>query len=133
MKKQNIIIFDGECLFCNKSINFIIKRDKKEKFIFTTFQSEYADVLFQKYKIFNKTPDTVIVIKNDICYIKSDAVFEILKELSFSWSLCRIFKILPKKARDYIYDKISQNRYRFYGKKDICMTPTTQLRKRFYE
>jgi len=133
MKNQSIIIFDGVCNFCNKSVNFIIKRDKKEKFYFTAFQSEYAQKLLLEHNLTSQNLNTLILIKNNICFIKSDAVFEILKELSLFWQLLSIFRIVPKKARDYIYDKISQNRYKIYGKKESCMIPTAKQKKRFYE
>lgn len=129
--KQSIIIFDGVCNFCNKSINFIIKRDQKSNFLFTPIQNESAQELMKKHNINNKSIDTLILIKGEKCFLRSDAVFEIIKELSGYWYLFGVFRIVPLSMRDYCYNFISNNRYKFFGKKDSCMIPTTELQKRF--
>lgn len=133
MNTKKIIIFDGVCNFCNKAINFIIKRDPNSHFIFTPYQKESTQKLLQKYNIQMCTKDTLILIKDGKYFAKSDAVLEIIKELSGFWYLLRVFRFLPKKLRDYFYILISQNRYKLYGKKKSCMIPTKELEKRFYK
>lgn len=131
MKNKNIIIFDGICNFCNKSVNFIIKRDTKVHFLFTPIQSDVAKEIMHKYDLNSKDIDSIILIKDDRYFTKSDAILEILKDLSGYWFLFRIFKIVPKIMRDYLYNFISKNRYKFFGKKNSCMLPTKDLKKRF--
>ena len=128
---QPIIIFDGVCNLCNSSVNFIIKRDPNSNFLFVPNQSVKAEELLKKYSLENQNLDTIILIKNDKYYIKSDAVFEIIKELSGYWYLFGIFVILPKSFQDYMYGFISKNRYKFFGKKDFCMIPSKKLQERF--
>jgi len=72
-----------------------------------------------------------VLIKNDKCYIKSEAVFEIIKELSGFWYLFGVFRILPLSIRDACYSFISKNRYNLFGKKDVCMMPSEKIKKRF--
>jgi predicted DCC family thiol-disulfide oxidoreductase YuxK len=131
MNTQHIIIFDGVCNFCNKSVNFIIKRDKKNIFLFTPMQSKIAQDLILKYQIKNFDYDTILLIKNDKYYSKTDAVLEILHDLSGLWIVFRVFKVLPKSMRDYGYDLIAKNRYRLFGKADSCMVPTRELKNKF--
>jgi predicted DCC family thiol-disulfide oxidoreductase YuxK len=131
MNNKNIIIFDGICNFCNKSVNFIIKRDSKIHFVFTPIQSDTAKEIMNKYALNSDDIDSIILIKDDTYFTKSDAVLEILKDLSGYWFLFGIFKIVPKFMTDYCYDLISKNRYRFFGKKDSCMIPTKNLENRF--
>jgi len=133
MNTQKIIIFDGVCNFCNKSINFIIKRDPHFHFIFTPYQVQSTQKLLKKYDIKINSKDTLILIKDGSYFTKSDAVLEIIKELSGFWYLLRVGKFFPKKFRDYLYDLISQNRYKLFGKKQSCIVPTDELKKRFYK
>jgi len=131
MNKQNIIIFDGVCNFCNKSVNFIIKRDTNFHFLFTPNQSTQAEELLKKYGLSDISLSTIILIKNDKYYVKSDAILEIIKELSGYWYLFGIFKVLPKSFRDFIYNFISKNRYKLFGKKEFCMMPSKEIKERF--
>ena len=128
---KNIIIFDGVCNFCNKSVNFIIKRDPNLNFLFVPNQSVKAQELLKKHSLENQNLDTLVLLKNNSYYIKSDAVFEIIKELSGYWYLFGIFKVLPKSFRDFIYNFISKNRYKLFGKKEFCMMPTKKIKERF--
>ena len=130
--KQNIIIFDGVCNFCNKSVNFIIKRDPNFHFIFAPYQEENTQRLLKKYDIQMQSEDTLILIKDGKYFTKSDAALEIIKELSGFWYLLGVFRFFPTVLRDDLYDMISKNRYKFYGKKESCMVPTKELEKRFY-
>ncbi len=126
-----IIIFDGVCNFCHGAVSFIIKRDSKELFYFSPFQSFKAQKLLEPFKIKTSQLDSVILIKDGRCYMKSDAALEIAKELNGIYSYFYIFKFLPKKSRDYFYDLFAKNRYKMFGKKEQCMVPTQKIKKRF--
>ena len=128
---KNIIIFDGVCNFCNKSVNFIIKRDSNAKFLFSPSQNTQAKKLLKKYQLSDEMLDSLILIKNDKCYLQSDAIFEIIKDLSGLWYLFGVFKIIPKKLNDKLYNFISQNRYKFFGKNNSCMIPKDEIKNRF--
>ncbi|MDC0932443.1 thiol-disulfide oxidoreductase DCC family protein [Arcobacteraceae bacterium] len=129
--KHSIIIFDGVCNFCNKSVNFIIKRDPNTHFLFTPNQSAKTQEILEKYNLSDITLDTLVLIKDDKYYLKSEAVFEIIKDLSGFWYFFGIFRILPLSFRDYCYTFISKNRYNLFGKKDSCMMPSDNLKNRF--
>lgn len=131
--KQTIIIFDGVCNFCNSSVIFIIKRDPNSHFLFTPLQSNSAKELIIKYKVNNYSIGSIILIKDDKYFLKSDAIFEIIKELTGYWYLFKVCKIIPLFIRDFFYNLISKNRYRFFGKKDSCMILTKDLQKRFLD
>jgi len=126
-----IIIFDGVCNFCDGAVSFIIKRDSRELFYFSPFQSIKAQSLLEPYKIQTSQLDSVILIKDGRCYIKSDAALEICKELKGIYSYLYIFKFFPKKLRNYFYDLFAKNRYKMFGKKEQCMVPSSSIKKRF--
>lgn len=133
MSNQHVILFDGICNFCNSSVNFIIKRDHKNIFLFAPLQNQLAQDLITKYGVTNVDFDTFILIKNDVCYLRTDAALEITKDLSGYWYLFNIFKILPKSFRDYFYRLFANNRYRIFGKTDSCMIPTPEIKNKFLE
>ena len=94
-------------------------------------QSEIGIELTEKYNIDTKIVDSIVLIKNDVIYIKSSAVLEILKDLPIGWRLLRIGIILPKGFRDWLYDLIAKYRYRIFGKKDECPVPPEDIQDRF--
>jgi predicted DCC family thiol-disulfide oxidoreductase YuxK len=133
MSTQHIIIFDGICNFCNGSVNFIIKRDHENVFLFTPMQSKSAQDLIAKYQVKNVGFDTFLLIKNDECFYRTDAALEITKDLSGFWFLFRALKILPSSFRDYFYRLLARNRYSVFGKSDVCMIPTPEVKSKFLE
>jgi predicted DCC family thiol-disulfide oxidoreductase YuxK len=129
---ESIILFDGVCNLCNSGVQFIIKRDSKCHFKFASLQSETGQMLLRKYGISNKI-DSIIVIENEKVYIKSSAALQISKYLDGCWKYLIIFKVLPSSFRNFLYDILAKNRYRWFGKKDTCMLPTLEMKKRFLE
>ncbi|RJP59068.1 MAG: thiol-disulfide oxidoreductase DCC family protein [Ignavibacteriales bacterium] len=127
---EQIILFDGVCNFCNGSVNFLIKRDPNGIFKFAPLQSEIGQQLITKNNITGEI-DSIILVKENIVYIKSDALIEIIKELKWYWKMLIIVKILPKKFRDLLYDLIANNRYKWFGKMDSCMIPDENVKSRF--
>ncbi|WKZ70995.1 MAG: thiol-disulfide oxidoreductase DCC family protein [Melioribacteraceae bacterium] len=131
MKKSGqIILFDGVCNFCNGSVNFLIKRDPNGIFKFAPLQSEIGQQLITKNNITGEI-DSIILVKENIVYIKSDALIEIIKELKWYWRMFSVVKILPRKFRDLLYDLIANNRYKWFGKMDSCMIPDENVKSRF--
>jgi predicted DCC family thiol-disulfide oxidoreductase YuxK len=131
VENKQVIIFDGVCNFCNAAVNFIIKRDKKQKFIFTTRQSSFGKKIISKHLKSKWDNDTIVLIKNDNCFTHSEAVFEIIDDLSGHWRLLFIFKILPIKFRNYLYKQLAKHRYSIFGKREVCMIPNHELKSRF--
>ena len=130
-KINNTLLFDGLCNLCNSSVNFILKRDKVGKYKFVSLQSEIGIELCKKQNINTNILDSIILIKNDSVFTKSSAILEILKDMPIGWSLFRIGIILPKFARDWLYDNIAKHRYRIFGKKDECPIPSRDVQDRF--
>lgn len=131
-----IILFDGVCNFCNSTVNFIIDRDTKGQFAFAPLQSERGRALLQTYlpsalAADQATLSSVVLIKEGKAYQKSTAVLQIVRHLNGLWPLCYAAIVLPRFIRDYCYDLIARNRYRWFGKAEACRLPTPELRQRF--
>lgn len=128
---EPVILFDGVCNLCNSSVLFIIQRDPKAKFRFASLQSDFGKAQMLRYGLKNSELDSVLLIKEEILYQKSNAALEIARNLAGGWPLLYAFKIIPTFLRDWIYNWIARNRYKWFGKKDACMIPTPKLKSRF--
>ncbi|HIP26708.1 MAG TPA: DUF393 domain-containing protein [Flavobacteriaceae bacterium] len=128
-----IILFDGVCNLCNTSVNFILKKDVYNKFIFTSLQSDAAKKLLLQFndKIIKNNLDSILLIHKNKVYNKSTAILYILRSLHFPYNLGFIFIIIPKFIRDYIYDIIARNRYKWFGRKETCRIPTKEELNKF--
>ncbi|KGA97470.1 hypothetical protein AJ85_13800 [Alkalihalobacillus alcalophilus ATCC 27647 = CGMCC 1.3604] len=130
--QEAIILFDGVCNVCNKTIDFLLKHDKQQHFKFASIQSKIGQQLIQEYRI-DPTVDSVIVIEQNKAHLHSDAVLKIIPKLSWYWQWLRLFKVVPRRWRDRFYFWFAKNRYRFFGTKSTCRLPTKEERKRFLE
>jgi predicted DCC family thiol-disulfide oxidoreductase YuxK len=131
--EPDIILFDGVCNLCNGIVQFIIKRDPQGKFIFASLQSETGRKLLEKSGLPSDEFDSIVLIRGEQYFIKSNAGLRVLKELGGIWKLFYFFRFLPLSFRDFIYDLIAGSRYRMFGKSDSCMIPTPELKARFLD
>jgi predicted DCC family thiol-disulfide oxidoreductase YuxK len=126
-----IILFDGVCNFCNGSVNFIIRRDSANRFQFAPLQSEIGQKLLHQYKLDTADVDSVILIENGAAFTHSTAALKIAGKLDGAWQHLSVFQFVPGNLRDFFYRLFAKNRYRLFGKKDVCMIPTPEMRARF--
>ncbi|MES2863094.1 MAG: DCC1-like thiol-disulfide oxidoreductase family protein [Bacteroidota bacterium] len=130
-KDKKIILFDGVCNYCNDKINFIIKNDKQDVFRFVALQSETGQKII-KYLGIDNSIDSIVLYEPGYAYfIKSEAVFRIIKHLSSTVKLLLFFNFIPTGIKNIFYDLIARNRYNWYGKKESCMMPTEALKRKF--
>jgi predicted DCC family thiol-disulfide oxidoreductase YuxK len=130
-QEYQIILFDGVCTLCNQSVDFIIQRDAKDTFKFASLQSESAKNLLKPFTVNTEKLDSVLLIKNGKLYQKSSAALQIARQLSGGWKLMYGFIIIPRFLRNFVYDIIAKNRYRWFGKKETCRLPTPEERAKF--
>ena len=105
-----IVLFDGLCHLCNGAVQFIIRHDKKNKFVFASLQSDLAQKLIDKIQV-KYSQESIVLIKGNKHFEKSDAALEIAKNLSGLWPMVYGFKILPRFLRDVLYNWVAKNRY----------------------
>jgi len=131
---KQIVLFDGVCNFCNASILKIIKNDKKNIFLFASLQSEIGKEITQHFNIDTNFIDSIILVESKTNYaIKSTAALKIAKQFGGLWWLFQIFWLLPTSFRDFFYDYIAKNRYKWFGKKESCMIPTPEIKSKFID
>ncbi len=131
---KKIILFDGVCNLCNGAVQFIIKRDKNEIFQFSPLQGAMGKKLISERNIDVGKVDSIILIEpGKAYYIKSDAVLKIGMELRNYGTISFVLNLIPSTLRNIVYDFIARNRYKWYGKKEVCMVPTPALKNKFLE
>jgi predicted DCC family thiol-disulfide oxidoreductase YuxK len=129
--QNQIILFDGVCNFCNYWVNFIIQRDRENIFKFAALQSEKGIELLEKFNLSKNNFDSFILITQNKIYKKSQAAFEIAKQLNGWTKVFAPLRFLPGVLTDFIYDLIAKNRYKLFGKKDACRIPTESEENKF--
>lgn len=130
-KDKSIILFDGVCNLCNSSVQFIIKHDKSNHFLFTSLQSDAGQQILLQNNLENLNFKTILLLENGKIYDKSTAILRINKKLNGLYPMLYGFIIIPKFIRDAIYNFISKNRYKWFGKQESCMIPTRELKAKF--
>ena len=127
---RHIIFFDGTCNLCNGAVKHIIKYDHHHVFKFASLQSDFAQAHLRAYPTL---PDSIVLWHEGDISTKSTAALRIAKILGGAHSLLVIGFLLPQFMRDWMYDYIAKNRYRWFGQKDQCVVPNKELQARFLD
>lgn len=131
---KKLILFDGVCNLCNSSVQYVIKHDKKNRFMFTALQSETGKKIINHFNIDTQKVDSILLYSPGKGIVsKSTAALKVASELGFPTNILSIFLIVPPVISNWFYDFIAKNRYKWYGKKDACMIPTPELKSKFLE
>lgn len=129
--RKKIILFDGTCQFCSRTVQFIISRDPNEVFVFAPLQSKIGHQFLKKYGLPENDHDSFILIDDNGYYTKSTAALKVAKRLQSIVKIFYLLIIVPKPLRDSVYTFIAKNRYKWFGKKTKCLYPDDNIRKRF--
>ena len=130
MKNKKIVLFDGVCNLCNSSVQFIIEKDIENQFQFASLQSEFGQEFLKKHSLNTQKFDSIILVDGNQYFTQSSAALKIGEHLKgFKW--LKIFWVVPKFIRDFVYSIISKNRYKWFGKQENCWLPTPELKEKF--
>lgn len=129
---QRLILFDGVCNFCDRSVQFVMKRDPESKFTFASLQSGAGERVKEYYKI-DPSLDSMILVEDGTYYTKSTAALKICKNLKGLWKVFSVLLVIPKPIRDFFYNIVARNRYKWFGKRESCKLPSPEERSRFLE
>lgn len=129
--QDKIIFFDGVCGLCNTSVDWLLRRDKNQVFLYSPLQGQTAASRLSAQQLADL--DTIVYYRGDKLYFRSDAALYILRDLGGFWKVMYGFIIVPRFIRDGIYKWVSRNRYKWFGKKETCRIPTREERSRFLD
>jgi predicted DCC family thiol-disulfide oxidoreductase YuxK len=127
----SIILFDGVCNLCNAIVQFIIKRDKKDRLRFASLQSQVAQPILRQHNLSPTDLNSFILIENNQAFVRSTGALRVAGKLSGAWPLLYALIIIPSFIRDAVYKVIAWNRYKWFGKQKECWLPTPTLRNKF--
>jgi predicted DCC family thiol-disulfide oxidoreductase YuxK len=130
-----VVLFDGVCNICSRTVNFIIDRDPKGKFRFASLQSEAGRRILEGFgnTVSPGDPETIVVIDRSHVYQRSGALLRVARHMRGAWPLLTALLVVPRPVRDALYRWAAARRYRWFGKSDTCRVPTQELRARFLD
>ena len=128
-----VILFDGVCNLCNAAVNWVIDHDSRNVIKFASLQSEYGQQMVKQHHLTNEYMNTIYLVEGDKVYSRSTAVLRTLKHLTGIYSLGYGFIIVPRFIRNFFYNLVARNRYKWFGKRDVCRIPTPELKAKFIE
>ncbi len=132
LKDKYIVFYDGECGFCNHWVQWILERDKKDKFLFSSLQSDFGQKFLNERNLPNQIFDTLYLWKPESFYLnKYQAILKIALEIGGIYSLANIGKILPDAIGNQFYNLVSRNRKKLAANQ--CFLPSAEQRKKFIE
>jgi predicted DCC family thiol-disulfide oxidoreductase YuxK len=134
-----IILYDGVCGLCNRFVQFVLKRDRKDRFRFAALQSNFARAVLERHGLNPDGLDTVYLVldcgqPSERLLSRNNAATAVLKELGGFWKFWAPWlDLLPKKFGDWRYALVARNRYRFFGKHETCPLPSKKDRHKFLD
>ena len=131
MGDHPIILFEGICNFCHSALPFVLRRDPESKFRFATLQSAMAHGLLSTRKFPASDLSSFVLIENNKIFIRSTAALKVCRHLSGLWPLLYGLIVVPRFIRDGVSNWVDRTRYQWFGKRDTCMIPTSDLKSRF--
>lgn len=130
--KRTILFFDGNCGLCNRSVKFVLRKEKKQELLFSPLQSEFAKRTLASFNLEGKM-DSMVLLENGTIHLRSSAALRVTKYLKGLWPGMLAFLIVPPFIRNFVYDYIAKNRITWFGATDYCEMMTPELKKRFLE
>jgi predicted DCC family thiol-disulfide oxidoreductase YuxK len=131
LKDKILVIFDGECMLCDKTVQYLLKIDKNDMLLFAAFQDKTLREFFESFKINPQSLQSVLVIKDNKVYSKAEAVIVLMKNLRKHRFLMMLYSLFPLIIRNKLYDFVAKNRISWFGKKEYCMMPDEKIRAKF--
>ncbi|MGH9970268.1 MAG: thiol-disulfide oxidoreductase DCC family protein [Pyrinomonadaceae bacterium] len=133
-----IVLYDGVCGLCNGLNQFLLKRDKQDRLRFASLQSQFANSLLRRHAINAVDLNTVYVVVDyaqptERLLARSDAILHVLRQLGGVWQVFRLGGFIPRALRDALYKVVARNRYRVFGKYEVCLMPEEKYRKKFFD
>lgn len=131
--QKTIMLIDGLCDLCGHTVTFTVRRDPKNRIQFAALQSPAGQRILNQHHLPTSDFKSFVLIENGKAYTKSTAALKYFKKLSLPWPLLYAFIVLPKPIRDFFYDIVARNRYRWFGRSEQCLVPSPELKSRFLE
>ena len=136
--EHQLIVFDGICHLCTGFVHFVIRHDRAGQFHFLPAQSPRGEALYARFGLKSGAPtnqdwDSNLLVLEGRVYTELDAFIEVTRRFGGLWRLMPALYAMPRVLRDWLYNRVARNRYRWFGKRDVCYLPTPDLAARFLD
>jgi predicted DCC family thiol-disulfide oxidoreductase YuxK len=129
---QPVLVFDGVCVLCNSSVQFVLRHDSAQRYRFATVQSETGRKLLWAHGFDPTVPASVLLLEDDQTFVESAAILRVLSSFGLRWRiLAATLRMVPRGLRDRLYRFVAQRRYRWFGRREVCMLPDARDAGRF--
>lgn len=125
-----VVFMDGSCGLCSRAARSIARLDRRGEFRICTTQSPLGQAVLTHYGLDPSDPQSWLYLENGHAYTSLDAVIRAGRRLGGAGRIFGVFSILPRGVQDWIYARIARNRYRFFGRTDLCAIPDREVSKR---
>jgi len=130
---RTLIVFDGVCVLCSGFAQFVLARDTERRVLFATAQSDFGEALYRHYNLKPRDYETNLVIADGRLFVKTRAFARVMTTLGWPWKACALIRLVPTPIADWLYDRVARNRYRIFGRHDVCMLPDPDMRSRMVD
>ncbi|NLG76757.1 MAG: thiol-disulfide oxidoreductase DCC family protein [Xanthomonadaceae bacterium] len=132
VESNSVIVFDGACVLCSRWVSFVLRHDRRGVFRFAAMQSATGHDLLREHGIDPHDPVSFLLLEQGRAYTDTDAIARVLLNFGFLWrSIARSMRIVPRPMRDASYRWLARNRYRFFGRREVCLVPSASDAERF--
>ncbi|MDE3735871.1 putative DCC family thiol-disulfide oxidoreductase YuxK [Metapseudomonas resinovorans] len=128
---ERVVLFDGVCKLCNGWAKFLIRHDRARVFKLASVQSVEGQAILRWFGLPTDSFATMLYVEGRELFVRSEAIARIVRQLPAPWPLLGVFRFLPLGVRDWCYDRIALNRYRLFGRHDVCLLPSPDHEGRF--
>ena len=129
-----IVLYDGVCGFCNGSVQWLIAHDRRHRLRYAALQGEAASALRARHPEIPDELDTIAFVEHERVWLRSSAVFRVLRELPAPWRWISLLRwLLPRAVWDVAYRAFARRRYRWFGRLEACPIPSAEVRARFLD
>lgn len=125
------MVYDGTCNLCHGWVRFVLKRDQKNRIKFLAAQSPLGQEFLKRNRLPAQTFDSFYLVENAVILHKSVGFLSMVRYLRWPWLWLAIFSVLPTRMLDRLYDLIAQNRYRWFGRRELCLIADQSRTERF--
>jgi len=126
-----LVLYDGTCGLCNRSVQLILRHDRRGRFHFAALQSDVGRAMLERHGLPVDALDTVVLVEDGHACTKSTAALRIARRMDAPWPALGALRLVPRPVRDFFYDRVAKSRYRIFGRVDACMLPPPEVRARF--
>lgn len=129
---HSILVFDGVCVLCSHWVGFVLKHDRRGLYQFAAMQTPTGRELLVKHGIDPNDPSSFLLFEQGRGYTDTDAIVRVLRSFGGVWMIAAAaLTLVPRFVRDPMYRWIARNRYRLFGRDDVCIVPGAHSADRF--